>query len=240
MATPNPVHITIFDRNGRRRVTTFDDSMWGWPNKENVTDYALTNPAKQYPDHVVEVDDGTLAWRFRTGRLGRQPTVRLLRTYKIPGVHHATKKKSPIQLQREIDEALARRSAPTRHHHATRWTERNLKTRRELDTSGVTPDTEMDPFIRASIAKDAYESCAKEKAHEVIAGIPPIVLGKTKYRVVYGNEERVTLIGPRGGTSHLIQSTNDPLEWAHNTMSGHTVKTVWYRRNPDFTFTRTS
>lgn len=32
--------------------------------------------------------------------------------------HHATKK-APAQLQREIDEALSRRSAP-RHHHATR------------------------------------------------------------------------------------------------------------------------
>jgi hypothetical protein len=56
--------------------------------------------------------------------------------------------------------------------------------------------------------------------------------------VVHGDEKSLDLIGPRGGSSALVQSRNDSAAWAHNSMSGHTLKTVWYRKNPDFTFTR--
>jgi len=123
-------------------------------------------------------------------------------------------------------------------HHLNQWTKVRREVRQELDASGATPDTEMDPGARARIARDAYDSCQKERAREILAGIPPIALGKTKYRVVHGDEKSLDLIGPRGGSSALVQSRNDPTAWAHNSMSGHTLKTVWYRKNPDFTFTR--
>jgi hypothetical protein len=81
----------------------------------------MTYPAKKYPDHVIEVlayggkargdlppSAESLTWRFRTGRVAGQTSVRLLRKSRTAAQHHATKKKSSAQLQREIDEALAK------------------------------------------------------------------------------------------------------------------------------------
>jgi hypothetical protein len=124
--------------------------------------------------------------------------------------------------------------------HVSRWTEAMREARRDLDTAGVAHDVDVDPQVRASIARDAYDSCQPKRSIELLAGIPPIMLGKTKYRVIHGGEGSFDLVGPRGGSSSLVRSRNDPNAWAHNTMSGHALKTVWYRRNPDFTFIRTS
>ena len=129
----HPVLVTIFDRSGRKKITAYDDSMWGWPNEESVTDYVMAYPAKKYPDHVVEVmayseksrgdlplTAGSLTWRFRTGRVAGQTSARLLRksrsavTLEAKG-HHATKKKSPAQLDREIAQALTARSGLSKH-----------------------------------------------------------------------------------------------------------------------------
>lgn len=138
-------------------------------------------------------------------------------------------------------------ASASRTHHMGRitqskidqsWTEARREARRELEASGVQADPGMDPGVRARIARDAYDSCQKERSKELLAGIPPIVLGKTKYRVIHGSESSLDLVGPRGGSSALVQSRNDPDAWAHNSMAGHTLKTVWYRRNPDYTFTR--
>jgi hypothetical protein len=115
----HPVHVTIFDRSGRKKITAYDDSMWGWPNEEGVTDYVMSNPAKKYPDHAVEVDDGSLAWRFRTGRVAGQTSVRLLRkprkstpSSERSTLRHATKAtKAAPKSQREMYYDAERRAA---------------------------------------------------------------------------------------------------------------------------------
>lgn len=126
----HPVFVTIFDRSGRKKITAYDDSMWGWPNEESVTDYVMAYPAKKYPDHVVEVmpysersrgdlplTAESLRWRFRTGRVAGQTSVRLLRKSRTAALHHATKKKSSAQLDREIAAFLQSRGhAPNMPH----------------------------------------------------------------------------------------------------------------------------
>jgi len=71
---------------------------------------------------------------------------------KEPRRHHATKK-SPAQLQREIDEALSRRSAP-RHHHATR------------KASAAAWDVAMDAILENDPAKAARIVAAIRKEHK--------------------------------------------------------------------------
>jgi len=126
----HPVLVTIFDQSGRKKITSYDDSMWGWPNEESVTDYVMSYPAKKYPDHVVEVmpysersrgdlplTAESLRWRFRTGRVAGQTSVRLLRKSRTAALHHATKKKSSAQLDREIAAFLQSRGhAPNMPH----------------------------------------------------------------------------------------------------------------------------
>ena len=145
-------------------------------------------------------------------------------------------KKTPAQLDREIAEALGSRR--TTSHIGRYWTNRMREVRDELDVAGGTLDAEMDPMAIAQIADDAYASCDKDAHKRLLANIPPVVLGKTKYRVVHGGRHGLDLVGPRGGSSSLVISRNDPKVWAHNTSGGSSVKTVWYRRNPDYTFTR--
>lgn len=121
--------------------------------------------------------------------------------------------------------------------------------RKELDQLTRSPDTKTDPMELAIIAVDAIkEGMDHHEGGKVIPGnktryaegtriladIPPVVLGKTTYRVVSGSRHGLELAGPRGGWTSLVRSQKDPSQWAHN--SGN--KTVWYRRNPDFTFTR--
>jgi len=106
--------------------------------------------------------------------------------------------------------------------------------RDQIDVATTTPpDTESDPLELAKIAVDNYSVDRDEKMlTTILASIPPIKLGKTKYRVVWGNHGMFSLAGPRGGESFLVQSTNDPNAWSHN--SGG--KSTWYKRKPDHTF----
>jgi len=133
--------------------------------------------------------------------------------------------------------------------------------RRQIDAA-VTPAadgslyaSETDRCALAAIAADAMmeaseshaagrgidlsERC-EQRAMETLGQILPVKLGRTTYRVVYGSSRShggsLSLIGPRGGFSELVQSMNKPEWWAHNTMSGHTVRTVWYKAEPDGSF----
>jgi hypothetical protein len=119
--------------------------------------------------------------------------------------HYAARKKSPAALDREIAEALQR------YDYAL-------------------PADEI-----AQVAADALEENRREKHQEIIATIPPIKLGRTVYRVLYGRKgKHLTIQGPRGGISHLVPSTSDPDIVAHNTTGG---KTTWYRYNANGTYT---
>ena len=154
--------------------------------------------------------------------------------------------KTSAQLEREIARALStwqtsrppgrqKRGKRSGAHHIRR---NYMDTRKGLDAAAarVGPDTTIDPMEQALIAADVIDDYPRYET--IIAGIPPVVLGKTKHRVVSGGRHGLDLVGPRGGSSSLVRSTKDPSAWAHNTSSGYSVKTVWYRRNPDFTFTR--
>lgn len=88
----------------------------------------------------------------------------------------------------------------------------------------------------ASVARDAYEEGDKDRSMATLAKIPPVVLGKTTYRIVTANPRGgFTIVGPNGGISFLVTSTKNPTMFAHNTVSG---KTTWYLRNPDGSFTK--
>lgn len=110
--------------------------------------------------------------------------------------------------------------------------------RKELDaTAGNIVDAStIDPMELALIARDMSDAGNHDVAKKVLASIPPVVLGKTKYRVVSGGRHGLDLLGPRGGYSSLVQNVKNRDMWAHNTLSGHNVKTTWYRRRPDFTY----
>ena len=119
-------------------------------------------------------------------------------------------KKTPsAQLDREIAAALANKSATYDY---------------------TVPADEI-----AQIAADALEEGKRDKHREIIETIPPIKLGKTQYRVLFGRSGgHLTIQGPRGGVSHLVPSLSDPNVVAHNMVGG---KTTWYRRNADDTYT---
>lgn len=115
---------------------------------------------------------------------------------------------------------------------------RYLDVRKEIDrTKGSVVDaSSIDPMELALLARDMYDSDQPDVAKKILASIPPVILGKTKYRVVAGGRHGLDLLGPRGGHSSLVQNINDKKMYAHNTMSGYNVKTTWYRQRPDFTF----
>lgn len=134
--------------------------------------------------------------------------------------------------------------------------------RRQIDAAtvpaadGTLYDRGTDRCALAAIAADAMmeaseagrgvdvspgsKARAEQRALETLAQILPVTLGRTTYRVAYGTSRphggSLSLIGPRGGFSELVQSMRDPSWWAHNTMSGHTVRTVWYKAEPDGSF----
>lgn len=121
-----------------------------------------------------------------------------------------------------------------RRHHATRGVMDFTDVRHEIDAATTEVDTEIDPMHLAMVASDAYEAGDKARHRQILANIPPIKLGRTVYRVVSGGRHGLDLVGPRGGYTSLVQSTNNPTAWAHNAMGG---KTTWYRRNADWSFT---
>lgn len=112
--------------------------------------------------------------------------------------------------------------------------------RRAIDSAAVELDTASDPVELARMSRDALaEGTCREAEHvEILASIPPVKLGRTVYRVVAGGSYGLDLAGPRGGMSCLVRAIKTPNLWAHNTSSGHTVKTVWYRLETDGTYTR--
>ncbi len=116
-----------------------------------------------------------------------------------------------------------------------RWQKENAELRKTLDREREhhrdIPIEEL-----ASVAGDMLEERNIGRAQEVLAKIPPVKLGKTTYRVITANRHGMMLVGPRGGTSHLVPSTNNPLMYAHNSVGSGTQ--AWYLRGPDGTFTK--
>jgi hypothetical protein len=116
----------------------------------------------------------------------------------------------------------------------------HLSTRQEIDklTGSTSTQDAIEFEAIAMVAHDTYEQTGSaEKAREIVAMIPPIKLGRTTYRVVCGARGCYTIVGPRGGSSSLVESRNYPGQWAHTTMSGWRGRSVWYRREADGTFT---
>lgn len=114
-----------------------------------------------------------------------------------------------------------------------------IETRREIDAATTTVDTESDALELARMAADAVREGEQRSAEfvAILASIPPIKLGRTVYRVVYGGCYGFDLAGPRGGHSCLVRNLKNPALWAHNT-GGTSIKTTWYRREADGSFTR--
>lgn len=106
--------------------------------------------------------------------------------------------------------------------------------RHELDRSR-NHDHDVSIENITSVANDAWEEGNEAKAIGVLSKIPPIKLGKTVYRVITGGKHGLMIVGPRGGVSHLVQSSDNPLAYAHNTVHG---TQAWYLRGPDGTFTK--
>lgn len=112
--------------------------------------------------------------------------------------------------------------------------------RKQIDAATTDVDRVTDERALLSIASDAGKEDRDAEQIAILASIPPVVLGRTAYRIASGAGCFLDLIGPRGGHSSLVQNQRNPQAWAHLTMTGFHSRTVWYRREPDGTFTRTS
>ena len=146
--------------------------------------------------------------------------------------------KSPAQIGREIDDALSRQeslaTAGVGRRSAGRGQSR-WDLRREIDARTITT-TAVDPREISKIAGDASKEGREKEAIAILAEIPPIVLGRTTYRVAYAGRHSIELLGPRGGSSSLVQNEKRPDLWSHIAMAGLRSKTTWYKRLPDGTF----
>lgn len=112
-----------------------------------------------------------------------------------------------------------------------------LKQRKTIEAARTVIDTETCPQQIGLIARDAAQEDNERKYVEIIAQIPPVVLGKRTYTVIAAGTVSLELIGPRGGHSSLVRNDKKPHLWAHVTMAGYNAKTVWYKRLEDGTFT---
>lgn len=82
------------------------------------------------------------------------------------------------------------------------------------------------------IATDAQTEGRRDDVLKVLAQIPPVTLGRVSYRVVgVSANGTLTLLGPRGGVSHLVPSFSIPGLWFHGD------KQIVYARMPDGTYT---
>ena len=111
--------------------------------------------------------------------------------------------------------------------------------RKEIDaaTAAVGLDLASNPIELARMSRDAFTEGRADAAIETLASIPPVKLGRTVYRVIGGSPSYgLDLVGPRGGMSCLVRNLKNPRLWAHNTMSGHTCRSTWYRQNDDGSF----
>lgn len=63
-----------------------------------------------------------------------------------------------------------------------------------------------------------------------------VKLGTTTHDVLSENRHGLTIRGPKGGVSHLVQTTNQPGVYAHNKLGK--LAAAYYRRASDGTFTK--
>ncbi len=110
---------------------------------------------------------------------------------------------------------------------------RNLEARNTIEAARSVLDTVTNVADVGAIASDAVQEGRTADAVAVIASVSPVTLGRTTYTVVAAGRYGMTLIGPRGGCSHLVQNLKRPELWAHN--SG--ARSTWYRLEADGTYT---
>lgn len=123
---------------------------------------------------------------------------------------------------------------------------RYASVRKEIDAAtvpaadGTLYDRASDPRDVARIASDAAQEGRDGDVAKILAGIPGIQLGKTTYRVAAAGSYGYELVGPRGGSSTLVQNEKNPALWSHVTMAGLRARYSWYKRDAAGLFERVS